>query len=298
MRSLSKGILFGVVAVAVFADVAFATSRKEGRQLAEMEEIQSAAVAYREHFGEYPATDNHVTWFEKLINEHYVDDDWLTLTASSPVLPVDLNGEPFVYELPAGPHGDPVDAATWPVIRSIGMNRIDDNGALDDWDIRHGPNWGYWYKQGWPEAVILLGLLPLFMGIVFWFARRWSHRLVIGTLVLGAGVVVAGHIADPYVNMHGSFLPEWADRSVAVAHIVTLLGLVLALLLTGQTVWSRLKQRQATNVGKCVACGYDLRGAGSSVCPECGAGRTAVEEDPDTAHASDTTHAGRIPGTQ
>jgi hypothetical protein len=88
-------------------------------------------------------------------------------------------------------------------------------------------------------------------------ARRslW-HRLGFGS------AYTVTHDAFAHVERRRAALPYWFIATVA------------ALLPLRQLV-ARLRRRRALRLGRCTACGYDLRGSPER-CPECGAGAAAV----------------------
>ena len=75
-------------------------------------------------------------------------------------------------------------------------------------------------------------------------------------LSLGSDLGVTASNARPY-RLHAVLIPHW---------LIVLILLLVSLRLS----WPLLRR---VPVGRCVGCGYDLRGSAGG-CPECGLGRT------------------------
>ena len=66
---------------------------------------------------------------------------------------------------------------------------------------------------------------------------------------------------------------EFGGRVTAVTFVVPHAGLLAAtLLLAARDPWHQWRRRRRAKQGRCVNCGYDLRGT-SGMCPECGTAR-------------------------
>ncbi len=262
----------GAMVLAALVDrSALACSCGPGMLGEQMREIRSAAVQYRNANGRYPVTDEVSTWFEKL-RDAGLADGIIFVEAG---LPLDFYGYPLVYELPADALAGAAGEAGWPVVRSVGRNGRDDQGAQDDWDLRFGPKWGHWYKAGWPQAVMLAPPVAMMISILVWCARGRAGRLVLPLFLWGWGAALIGSIANPMAARGSSSLAVWAE--------LTLFAAVVAGLSGGVGLFARMiswlckldARRVAERAGQCQSCRYDLRGSTSPVCPECGEPRIA-----------------------
>ena len=249
--------------------------------------LQWAAFVYRVKRGKSPKTDSQSTWFQKLV----ADDPTLPQnlnygTTPNGALPTDMYGFPIVYEPPAKPN----EVRQFAVLRSVGKNGRDDKGQLDDWDIRYGPNPGYWYGPDWTGFYVRAGvcaLLALIGGILLrWRARhlRWRARhlwwgvplvaLSVGSLALAIVPVVVPALGGESFPSTASASPMWTEAVASLLAFLVAIGISAGLAwFTPVAVRSRRQQRWR-EAGCCTECGYDLRGtvaAGGRQCPECGA---------------------------
>lgn len=234
-------------------------------QAADIRDLEYVIHEYHIDHGEYPVTDNQGTWFEKL----GLDFNRVTTDGR---FPLDHYGHPLIFEPPSGANGNQV------VIRSVGQNGIDDQGALDDWDSRFGPNMGYWHKTDWPAAnrrawlcaiLALIGLVVIVIKI-----KQATARLVFASLWLGilAAVVLPYGFDTGLSRSSASIDPEWISYVASTGALLLLIGIILLLLHFFSTIYYRRSLR-ITGTIPCQKCSYDLRGtiaANISNCPECG----------------------------
>ena len=243
-----------------------------GRQSSDMAALATAVYAYRDNHGEYPKTDSQSTWFQKLVSDDPSVRQCVHFgTTPDGSLPTDMYGFAIVYEPPA----DPNDRDQFAVFRCVGKNGVDDKGRLDDWDIRYGPNLGYWEKASWLRLYIRTGvcalLAPLGVVLLTWRVRpRWwalyACALWVGLL---AFAVVPGFDGG-YFRTSASTSPRWSD-------VVALCGLVPLLIgLFGAhrrfSPWHIRRRRRESDC--CAECGHDLHetlAVGRGNCPECDA---------------------------
>ncbi len=227
--------------------------------------------------GSYPLTDDQSTWYEKLVESRSVagmptDMGIYYRLSSGGRLPLDYYGHPFVYEPPSPANGYQV------VIRAVGMNGIDDHGALDDWDIRYGPNVGYWYKTNWRSAAIrawVCGFLAL-LGIAYILrkVKQYAAKLVFSMLLVGTlgGFILPFGYDSGLMRGYDSLGPEWTTLVSHIGITLLLLCVPLTMLHVIYSTWRRRSLRKPDTL-LCAKCGYDLRGtlaAGNEQCPECG----------------------------
>lgn len=224
---------------------------------------------YLEH-GEYPATDSNATWFQKLVEANYLSPDHLRCgTTVDAKLPLDLYGRLMVYEVmdPNSP-----DSA---VIRSVGADGVDNQGAGDDFDSRYGANLGYWYKSNWPQFFAFIGggwLFAVIAAVIVWLKTRRIGLTIFMLLLIGGMIVgVMSHFF-----FDGGVARSTASRIPECGHSVifySLLGLLIALGMAVPGCVRSVRRSRASQRGLCRECGYDLRGkvGGRERCPECGA---------------------------
>ncbi len=143
MRYWWFAMIFALVMPLLIPHEATASTRC-GEQGYMMRTAKLAAELYHHDHGRYPATDAQSTWYQKLSDKS--SDFTVFGTTAGGKYPLDMYGHPLVYEPPSSANGQQI------VIRSVGKNGIDEHGRADDWDIRYGPNLGYWYKTDWPAA--------------------------------------------------------------------------------------------------------------------------------------------------
>jgi len=174
------GIGLSTVLIAYAARSASA-SGPYGEQGRRMSYLRMSAESYAEQFGAYPVSDEHSTWYEKLKEADFARLDDMEETEDGS-LPVDIYGFAMVYELPAAGQSSVV-------IRSVGRNGVDDGGALDDWDIRYGPNWGYWYKEDFPDRlrqlIIWAAYIVVTVVLVLWRIRPMRTAVAVICVTLG-----------------------------------------------------------------------------------------------------------------
>ena len=69
---------------------------------------------------------------------------------------------------------------------------------------------------------------------------------------------------SPYASSSGTVVSTWTLAAIPLWFVATILMIWPAVFLTRQ-----IRRRRRTRLGRCLQCGYDLRGS-SSRCPECG----------------------------
>lgn len=256
------GVAAVVAAMLTMTPTTWASSTESSRTFFRIHQFQRAARIYHQNNDKYPVTDEDGTWYKKLVTGNY-----LSLhegeTTSDGSLPVDSRGHLFIYELPFGADA-PLSERSMPILRWVGMNGRDDQGKGDDIDLRHGVNYGYYYKAGYPYALgtHVLGLL---LTIALWrrFARAdivWILQLSILLLWVSTWAFTGGIIGS-----HGGY-----EDVAEVGAMGVLLGLA-GCFATGIGTWVRRERRaNLRRANLCVDCKYDLRGTESPICPECG----------------------------
>ena len=253
-----------------------------GEQKCDMLALRQLASYYRHKHGEYPETDSQSTWFQKLV----ADDPSVRQcvhfgTTPDGSLPTDMYGFAIVYELPANPN----DSEQLPVVRCVGKNGRDDKGGLDDWDIRYGPNLGYWYKANWPRLYVRTGVCALLalLGVALlrwrWRSRPWWWAPSTCALFVGfmAFAVVPG--SESWIFRRSGTSSPWRTGVVGLFGAGLLLigivgGVAGGLRMVSPSEIQRRRRERWRQSGCCMECGYDLRGtvaAGKRRCPECGA---------------------------
>lgn len=244
----------------------------------EMEYIRKLAVAYRSDIGVYPVTDNDSTWLVKMIEKDYMLEPGtdliirrITMKAG---LPIDLYGNAIIYELPMGMSGDPMNQDSWPVLRSLGKNGVDNKGGWDDWDVRFGPNIGFWYKKGWPwgmfVGIILVIATLIFIHLLKTRIRKWALTATGFGMALALGTIVA----DPSIGMRSCPLPDILFYNVPGGFALIALGVGVYLY---DILLKMLVHDRRISKWQCPECGYDLRSLQIEGCPECGWKRKSAE---------------------
>lgn len=124
-------------------------------------------------------------------------------------------------------------------------------------------------------ALILLPVYAVFIWcVIAFFRRRWQAFAILA--VSGFPVLLLTHLCINYIPLHaGEPRPSWLYAiSGSYAMLIFIIGLVIAV------------QHNARTPVDCHACGYDLSGTTSRICPECGASvrcrkchRTLTESD-------------------
>lgn len=74
-------------------------------------------------------------------------------------------------------------------------------------------------------------------------------------------------------DVSGSYYAPWRFGQVFVWRLVASVMIWFGVLLWARVLMRRAMRRFYANRGRCVECGYDLRGASGTVCSECGATR-------------------------
>jgi hypothetical protein len=237
---------------------------------------------YHSEHGEYPVTDAQSTWYEKAVSTHNLFVPWKYYfrVTEDGCAPLDYYGHPFVYEPPDQTNSHQI------VIRAVGRNGEDDQGALDDWDLRFGPNWGYWYKTNWPAITrrVCLCLVLVIAGLVWAvlkikgltpklvFITAWAGFLAFAVLPLG--------LNWGNTDIHAGIFPRWIGTSLIIGLLLLLSCIPLMMLHVVCSAWHRRSLRPSGTL-LCAKCHYDLRGSLSANigrCPECG---EPVPEDTD-----------------
>ncbi len=270
MRSGGIFILF-ILLTNMFAQPAFAYNRLHS-QGNEIRGLEKTIWVYEHEHGEYPLTDNESTWYEKLITANNISPNWIWKVSADGRFPLDLYGNPLVYEPPSAANGGQV------AIRAIGQNGIDDHGALDDWDSRYGPNPGYWYKKDWPAAnrrawiCAVLAMIGLTYIVVK--NKQAMARFVFASLWLGllAGVVLPFGFDSGWVRSSASIDPKWITPISNIGALLLFFSIVLLMMHVVYMAWHRRSLRPHGTL-LCEKCHFDLRGtiaANIGRCPECG----------------------------
>jgi RNA polymerase subunit RPABC4/transcription elongation factor Spt4 len=107
--------------------------------------------------------------------------------------------------------------------------------------------------------VIVLPVYAVFIWIVIAaFRRRWQAFAILG--VSAFPVLLLTHLCIQFIPLRaGEPRPSWLYAfSGAYAMLILIIGLVIAV------------QHSARTAQDCHACGYDLSGTDSRICPECG----------------------------
>lgn len=241
----------------------------------------SLVEQYHAKHGVYPVTDTQSTWYEKAVSTRNlsVSGHYFRVTEDGR-FPIDYYGHPFVYEPPENSNGNQI------VIRAVGRNGKDDRGTLDDWDLRLGPNWGYWYKLNWPAVArrVCICLVLAIAGLV-WVLRKIKGlipKLVFTTAWVGilASVVLPFGLKSGITDFYAGVLPQWINTTSIIGALLLLSCIPLMMLQVVFKAWRRRSLRPAGTL-LCAKCHYDLRGSLSANidrCPECG---EPVPEDTD-----------------
>lgn len=247
----------------------YASETVYGQTVSQMRHLQDEIMVYRHYRGEYPVTDEQSTWFEKLVS-FFGNDMAQVHTTPDGSLPVDAAGNTFIYELPGGQEGDPEHRDELPVLRWVGYNGVDNKGKLDDWDLRFGPNIGYYYKAGYPKAIMaakIHGVLTIFLLIpVLCICKGWRIRSALILLWFGTGTSVMGHLGTSFHCKGCSIFEPFFNGGL----FAILVGLVLAAATIVDVAEARRARSLIDGASRCPSCGYDRRSGRSTTCPECG----------------------------
>jgi len=247
------------------------------RMIHELQSIGSAIDLYHTNNGVYPVTDESGTWYDKLNQGHYViaGDYYPHQFTDEGMIPTGEYDHPLVYRIIQSGTGSGGGLQPGYLLYSVGRNGIDDHGGLDDWEYRAGPNWGYWYKKDWTEAVVwgAVGsvlILIVFMGCVLWLSRRPGWKMFMITLV---GILVFILSAELPVLIK----PDLLQLNLGLFDLMQFSAMMSPLFLFVTviaffvSIWRMYHLRRLRLVRfQCVECGYDLRGADHERCPECG----------------------------
>ena len=255
-----------LVFICGMSNAALASTTRGDRQHLDVQWLKNAADMYFADTGQYPTTDALSTWFQKLVNANYIQAErlWCGTPTGAP-LPIDLFGQPLVYELPTP------TVPSSAVVRCIGPDGIDNYGAGDDLDSRYGPNLGYWNKAAWPRFyVYVVGglLLTITATIIAWLvSRRAAVSFAVLLLAMGVfvGVVVASQFSAGFFNTTAARLPEWGDVLCGWSCLGVPAGL-------GGLIWFGARRivhrKKRFDLGLCPNCAYPI--GASPVCTECG----------------------------
>ncbi len=258
-----------------------AGSGKDTKILTDLRWLKESAVIYRQQVGTYPADDEESTWFEKLVRERLIWDDWLMTTPDGRYPVDDYSQSQFVYEVPQGPDAPLVDGA-YPIVRWIGFDGIDNDGTGDDIDTRFGITDGYYHKSGYPVArrCTLIFAMLTFIGVIAFRHRlgSWPLRMMALMLWLSIAGMIVGVIGDA-VECHGcDGVYEWLSQYSLLGVAVVLLALFFRWAFVSVV---EFRKRSALRRRRCLSCSYDLRGAQSAICPECGTDQLEIAKDLD-----------------
>lgn len=265
-------MMVGLLVVAVAPAYGSHSYQAQGASLRTFHEL---IVIYHHDLGKHLVTDEHDTWFEKL-DAHFDHIDLTQMrfgTTSDGRHPVDMFGHRLIYEPPSPATGNQI------VLRSVGRNGIDEQGAGDDWDIRYGPNFGYWHTENWPaayrRAVICVGL-ALIGCVVVWRKVKpglWRLALIATWSGLLATVVLPmGFDRGPWGSTSASIDPPWLTSVGVLGVLVLILSVPIYIRAVVSSNHRRVRDRDYPE-GRCARCGYDRRGLrsrGIVHCPECG----------------------------
>jgi hypothetical protein len=81
-------------------DDAVASTTNGDRQAIDVRTLRQAAEVYFYEQGRYPVSDSTGTWLQKLIADNYISEDGRYFgTTADGALPLDLYGQPLVYEI-------------------------------------------------------------------------------------------------------------------------------------------------------------------------------------------------------
>jgi hypothetical protein len=247
------------------------------KQAADLNMLQGLAASYRQTHAAYPTADEYGTWFDKLAADNPgLRENLNVKTISGRSLPMDLFGLPIILESPIGPDA----TAQLAILRCLGANGRDDKGLLDDWDIRYGPNLGYWYKSTWPALYLrtrtcaILALIGL--AVMAWFVRPWVWLWFAGATWIGflAFVIVPVGMGSGVFLPSTSIGPYWFFPVALVGAVLLIVGGVPSLFGIARHIKRRSTRKRRHTMGHCIECDYDLRGtiaARRRSCPECGA---------------------------
>lgn len=120
----------------------------------------------------------------------------------------------------------------------------------------------------------VLSYLPV-VGVV-WAATRW-WRLALAMMTAALVLIMpSGHVRFTRLSF------DWM-----IAYTIGVNGVLCSML----AAWGWRARRRTQPEHVCRGCGYDLRGIGSGVCPECGKSRTDGHTDSQHADASAGTKA-------
>jgi len=250
----------------------------------ELQGLQCAAGLFRADRGEYPRTDGESTWFAKLVKGGYVSPGQLKFGCTPDGLdPLDMYGSPIIAQIVPN-----VSGAEEFVLRCAGPNGVDDGGSLDDWDIRFGPNAGYWYKTHWPSLYrsatkygLICGLATAIVSaILLWFASPKLRAAGLLSVVVGILWLILWPSGDASLLFTASSDrlgdPGWVETVRVAATLLLLAGILQLVILAGRAASESLERRWSRPENTCIRCGYDLRGCPTSVCPECGMDQKAA----------------------
>lgn len=256
-----------LIVLLLFINHAHASISLSFHQSIMLRNFAKAAERYYDDKGEYPRTDESGTWYEKLVQGEYLPEREPRFGLSpNGSLPLDLYGFPVIYEPPVNSKSDIV------ILRSVGKNGVDDKGALDDWDIRYGPNFGYWYKTRWPamyRRAALCGMIALFGSIIALLmvkSRHWALILCLFIIGLCGSVVMRYGFGGGLYPTSIRNAPGWF---VGVSQITACM-VIVALLMSLEPCVVLIRKRLSRVQFVCKSCGYDLNGLPTTICPECG----------------------------
>lgn len=267
------GLLIAALEILAIVQPCAASSHYH-RQLSDMQRLELAARIHFDEFGRCPITDDDSTWFQKLIAARIIEDEWEYKTPDGS-LPTDMLGQPLVYEIQSRPDESASGTTESPRIWSMGPNGRDDRGLLDDFGPGVGPNWGYYYKRRWSEALITVSLTPAIVVCVWWLCARRSLLLCVclSCWLTGLGLCITAYYLGSagLARSTSAISPRWCDGVYTAGFLLTqLVAIPLTVLYCAILLWRCLKRRDGSGTVTCSACGYDLRGLPEPRCPECG----------------------------
>jgi uncharacterized membrane protein (DUF485 family) len=269
-RVIITFVLLGIAA----CNTASATSPRRYKSELDQRQLKSLIEIHHHTYGEYPVSDDHGTWFEKL-SDRDGNIDWLSSSTSNDGK--HLLGEygfPIVFEPPSFANGNQI------VIRDVGENGIDDNGLLDDWDSRYGPQMGYWYKKRWPGVYrrAVVGVILAVAGGVL--IQRKTRGVLARLTMFSFWFSFLLLIVLPWVGSRGRYHDLEVFFGLPLGMLLIVVGFLISIW-WGVAAANYKRYLITSGYIPCAKCNYDLRGtiaANIDRCPECG---ESVPEDSD-----------------
>jgi len=264
-------ILFILLFYILISPIAQASSYSS-RTSFELRMIRDSAIFYHQYHGHYPVTDEHSTWLEKLTEENFMSDDVFFEGVSQNHEPLDLDRHPYIYKVPGLTVPNLKNPAYWPIVRTVGQNGIDEKGAGDDWDLRFGPNWGYWYKKDWSKGLKVCAICILMLILLLRFSKSWNFWFRAGSLsiLLGIAIAVCAQAADSHFMTPSCYLPYHKLIEKVIPILWFLVGIPALMISAVTTIIHRINTPNRIFHNHCLNCNYNLNYNTTGRCPECG----------------------------